>query len=95
MPAEPSPEPDPAPNREGDDPFAEFGDSFDAPDGPGPNAPSGSNPASGLGGAGAGSGGLDASLALGMARSWVEQHQKLTMLGAFATGVVLGSLLRD
>ena len=87
MPAESSPEPDPAPNRGGDDPFAEFGDSFDAPDAPGS--------ASEFGGPGARPSGLDASLALTMARSWVKQHQKLTMLGAFATGIVLGSLLRD
>jgi hypothetical protein len=87
MPAESSPDPDPAPNREGDDPFAEFGDSFDAPDGPGP--------AGEFGGPEARPSGLDPSLALSLARSWVKQHQKLTMLGAFATGVVLGSLLRD
>jgi hypothetical protein len=87
MPAESSPEPDPAPNREGDDPFAEFGDSFDAPDGPGP--------AGDFGGSEAHPSGLDASLVLTLTRSWVKQHQKLTMLGAFATGVVLGSLLRD
>lgn len=87
MPAESSPEPDPAPNREGNDPFAEIGDSFDAPDGPGP--------AGDFGGSGARPSGLDASLVLSLTRSWVKQHQKLTMLGAFATGVVLGSLLRD
>jgi hypothetical protein len=85
MPAESSP--DPAPNRGGDDPFAEFGESFDPPDGAGP--------ASGFGSSGARPSGLDASVALSLARSWVKQHQKLTMLGAFATGVVLGSLLRD
>ncbi len=87
MPAESSPDPDPAPDRGDDDPFAEFGDSFDAPDGPGP--------ASGVGGPGDRPSGLDATLALSLARSWVKQHQKLTMLGAFATGVVLGSLLRE
>jgi len=39
--------------------------------------------------------GLDPSLALSLARSWVREHQNVTMLGAFAVGVFVGSLLRD
>ncbi|MFB6248629.1 MAG: hypothetical protein ABEL97_08680 [Salinibacter sp.] len=87
MPAESPPEPDPSPSGEGEPPFAGFDDAFNAPEDPGPG--------SGFDEPGAGGSLLDASLALGVARSWVKQHQTLTMLGAFATGVVLGSLLRD
>jgi hypothetical protein len=39
--------------------------------------------------------GLSSSLAKDMARSWVQQHQKATMLGAFGVGVFVGVLLRD
>lgn len=35
------------------------------------------------------------SFALDMARLWVQQHQKATMLGAFGVGVFIGALLRD
>jgi hypothetical protein len=38
---------------------------------------------------------VQASFALDMARAWVKDHQKATMLGAFASGVVLGALFRD
>lgn len=34
------------------------------------------------------------SLALEMAQVWVEEHQKASMLGAFAVGVFVGALLR-
>jgi len=39
--------------------------------------------------------GVPASLATDMARSWVRRHQKATLLGAFATGVFVGAMLRD
>ncbi len=35
------------------------------------------------------------AFALDMARMWVKEHQTATMLGAFAAGVFVGSLLRD
>ncbi len=35
------------------------------------------------------------ALAVEMARMWVQEHQEAAMLGAFAVGVVVGSLLRD
>jgi hypothetical protein len=37
----------------------------------------------------------DESFAVDMARLWVKQHQKATMLGAFGVGVFVGALLRD
>jgi hypothetical protein len=40
-------------------------------------------------------GGLSSSLATDMARSWVRQHQKATMIGAFGVGVFVGVMLRD
>lgn len=39
--------------------------------------------------------GLSSSLAKDMARSWVQRHQKATMLGAFAVGVFVGAMFRD
>jgi hypothetical protein len=36
-----------------------------------------------------------ASMALDMARLWVQQHQKAAMLGAFAVGTFVGALLRN
>ncbi len=39
--------------------------------------------------------GVSSSFAKDMARSWVQQHQKATMLGAFAVGVFVGVMLRD
>lgn len=86
MPDEPSAEPNSSPYDGDEDPFAEFEAPTDAPKGPGGGdfSPSGAS-----------SMGLDASLALELARSWVKQHQTATMLGAFATGVVLGSLMRE
>jgi len=39
--------------------------------------------------------GPEESFALDMARLWAKQHQKATMLGAFAAGVFVGALLRD
>lgn len=38
---------------------------------------------------------MEESFAVDMARLWVKQHQKATMLGAFAVGVFVGALLRD
>jgi len=35
------------------------------------------------------------AFALDMARMWMKEHQKATMLGAFAVGVFAGALLRD
>jgi hypothetical protein len=35
------------------------------------------------------------AFALDMARMWVKEHQKTTMLGAFAVGVFVGALSRD
>ena len=35
------------------------------------------------------------AFALDMARMWVKTNQKKAMLGAFATGVFVGSLFRD
>ena len=34
------------------------------------------------------------SFAVNMARMWVQQHQKASMLGAFAVGVFVGAMLR-
>lgn len=39
--------------------------------------------------------GQQVSLMLDMARLWVREHQKASMLGAFAVGVFAGSWLRD
>ena len=39
--------------------------------------------------------GVSAALATDMARSWVRRHQTATLLGAFATGVFVGAMLRD
>lgn len=39
--------------------------------------------------------GLDPSLAVDLARFWVKEHQKATMLGAFGVGVFIGVLIRD
>lgn len=41
------------------------------------------------------SGRLQTSMALDVARMWIEEHQKESMLGAFAVGVFLGGLFRD
>ena len=38
---------------------------------------------------------LSSSVALDMARLWVQRHQKASMLGAFAVGVFVGAMLRD
>lgn len=40
-------------------------------------------------------GGMDASFAVTMARTWVTEHQTKAMLGAFAAGVLVGSLFRE
>jgi len=37
----------------------------------------------------------DESFAVDMARLWVKQYQKATMLGAFGVGVFVGALLRE
>lgn len=39
--------------------------------------------------------GLSPSLAVDVARIWVQRHQKASMLGAFAVGVFVGAMLRD
>jgi len=76
---------DPAAGSSPEDPFGDFREAFEEggpdPAGSPPDAP----------GAAAG---LDPSLALELARSWVREHQNATMLGAFALGVFVGSLLR-
>lgn len=58
-------------------------DAFSSADGPGDMGPL--------------SGGTDAtvSLAVDMARMWVREHQKASMLGAFAIGVFTGAWMRD
>jgi hypothetical protein len=38
---------------------------------------------------------LSSSVALDMARLWVQRHQKASMLGAFAVGVFVGAMLRE
>lgn len=35
------------------------------------------------------------TVALDMARMWVKDHQRTTMLGAFAVGVFVGALFRE
>jgi len=79
------------PNRPSpSDPHSSFGEGrapFEEEGATGPDDPPGAS--------GALPGGLSASLALQMGRSWIQQHQKAAMLGALAAGVVLGSLLRD
>lgn len=39
--------------------------------------------------------GMGGGMALEMARLWIREHQKASMLGAFAVGVFAGALLRD
>jgi len=39
--------------------------------------------------------GPQVSLTVDMARMWVREHQKASMLGAFAMGVFTGAWLRD
>lgn len=39
--------------------------------------------------------GPQVSLTVDMARMWVREHQKASMLGAFAVGVFAGAWLRD
>lgn len=39
--------------------------------------------------------GPQVSLSVDMARMWVREHQKASMLGAFAVGVFAGAWLRD
>lgn len=79
----------PSSDENGSDPFQQMGDSD-------PDAPPSFDPP--------GSAGMDdplssakvqASFALDVARAWIKDHQKATMLGAFASGVVLGALFRD
>jgi len=38
---------------------------------------------------------LDASFALTLVRTWIAEHQTKAMLGAFAAGVLVGSLFRE
>lgn len=108
---EPDPDPDDAPSSGPDpdagsapDPFgdldpggtrgseaeAPFGtDAFEGPDGDGPSFDSSGGPMPD------GMGGESAGFAYEMAKMWVRDHQKTAMVGAFATGVFLGALLRD
>jgi hypothetical protein len=79
----------PSSEREGPDPFQQMGDSdpdaqpsFDPPGSPGTDDPLSTAK-------------LQASFAIDVTRAWIKDHQKATMLGAFATGIVLGSLFRD
>jgi len=69
-----------------DDPFDEFRDSLEGEEMGPLSSP---KELSGM------AGGLDPSLVLELARSWVREHQNTTMLGAFAVGVFVGSLLRN
>lgn len=45
--------------------------------------------------AGSSAGIAPASLAVDIAKIWVQEHQKASMLGAFAVGVFVGAMLRD
>lgn len=63
----------------------EFTSSFESPEDPDWDVP----------GEEGSSGGASASFALDMARLWVQEHQKASMLGAFAVGVFVGAMLRD
>jgi hypothetical protein len=75
---------DPAAGSSPEDPFGDFREAFEEG---GPD-PAGSSPDV------PGAADLDPSLVLELARSWVREHQNATMLGAFAVGVFVGSLLR-
>jgi len=74
-----------------DDAFGDFRDSFEGEEGAGDEEDPLSPPPELSGRASA----LDPSLALDLARTWVREHQNTTMLGAFAVGVFVGSLLRN
>jgi hypothetical protein len=81
-----NPSSDPTP----DDPFSTSGTPIDESDGPswdenGPD-PMADDPMADD---------LSSSVALDMARLWVQRHQKASMLGAFAVGVFVGAMLRD
>ena len=82
------------PNPESNDPFASsspsFEDAFEGADTP-PWDDENRDPMT----EGPMTEGMSASFALDMARVWVQQHQKATMLGAFAVGAFVGALLRD
>lgn len=79
---------DPGTTR-GSEAEAPFGaDAFDGPD-EGPSFDSSGGPMPD------GMGGDSAGFAYEMAKMWVRDHQKTAMVGAFATGVFLGALLRD
>lgn len=39
--------------------------------------------------------GSSASLAADVAKLWIQEHQKKSLLGAFAVGVFVGAMLRD
>jgi len=80
---------DASPEPEPDDPFSSsssFPDDTDAPpwDAPGDDLSGPPPPGNDQ----------SASMALDMARLWVQQHQKASMLGAFAVGTFIGALLR-
>lgn len=68
------------PEPEGENPFSE-------------ESPFGSSEAPDFDAPGAGSGQL--SMAWNVARMWIKEHQREAMLGAFATGVLVGAYLRD
>lgn len=76
-----NPSSDPTPN----DSFADSGPSFE-----GRQAPSWDEA-----GPSPGAEELSSSVAVDMARLWVQRHQKATMLGAFAAGVFIGAMLRE
>ena len=86
---------------ESNDPFSgpessePFSGSSRAGPGQGQNAPpweqEGDDPFAGA----AEDGGMSPSFALKMARLWVKEHQKASMLGAFAAGVFIGAMVRD
>lgn len=76
-----SPSFSPPGEEEQQDPFAQ-----EAPFGPDTSSP---------GGAPAPQGGSSFTMAWSVARMWIKEHQREAMLGAFATGVVVGAYLRD
>lgn len=75
------------------DPFTEndFADEGSFPEDPFSNEDRPESRTGGLGDAAS----MQASMALGVARTWVREHQKTSMLGAFAVGVFTGAWLRE
>jgi hypothetical protein len=52
-------------------------------------------PEGNVGPSGPSDGSTPTSFCLEMAELWVREHQKASMLGAFAVGVFVGALVRD